>query len=125
MSWDAYITNLLATNYVSEAAIIGHNGSVWAQSPGLKIQPAEVTALIAGFKEGSPLHATGVLINGVKFFTLRANDKEVFGKKSQTGIACYKTIQAIIIGLYPDNVQPGQCTTEVAKVADYLREQGY
>lgn len=125
MSWDAYITNLLATNYVTEGVILGHNGSVWAASPGLKIQPAEITALIAGFKENSPLHATGVHINGVKYFTLRANDNEVLAKKGPTGIACYKTTQAIVLGFHPESVQPGQCTTEVAKVADYLREQGY
>lgn len=53
--------------------------------------------MIAGFKENSPLHATGVHINGVKYFTLRANDNEVLAKKGPTGIACYKTTQGEFI----------------------------
>lgn len=38
MSWDAYRDNLLATQQVSQAAIIGlADGGVWTASPGLNV----------------------------------------------------------------------------------------
>ncbi|WP_411026612.1 profilin, partial [Salmonella sp. s54395] len=104
MSWDTYVTNLLATKSVCHVAIIGHNGSIWAVSEGLQLQPGEVNAITNGFKSDSPLLASGVRFGGLKYFTLQANDKEIFGKKGNCGIAMYKTTQAIIIGVYPENV---------------------
>lgn len=36
-----------------------------------------------------------------------------------------KTKQALLIGHYPENVQPGQAATTVEKLADYLIGVGY
>ncbi len=37
MSWQQYIDNLLASKEVAKAAILGHNGAVWAASPGFQV----------------------------------------------------------------------------------------
>lgn len=38
MSWQAYVdTNLLGTGKISEAALIGHDGNVWAKSAGIDV----------------------------------------------------------------------------------------
>ena len=39
MSWQGYVdTNLVGTGKVSEAAIIGLKGGVWATSPGFNVR---------------------------------------------------------------------------------------
>jgi predicted regulator of Ras-like GTPase activity (Roadblock/LC7/MglB family) len=47
MSWNDYVTNLVATGHVEKAAIVGPNGSVWAASANLKLDPKEITAIAA------------------------------------------------------------------------------
>lgn len=38
MSWQDYVDNqLLASNCVSKAAIVGHDGSLWAKSNGFEV----------------------------------------------------------------------------------------
>lgn len=49
-------------------------------------------------------------------------DKIVQGKE---GVVIVKTKQAILIGHYPESVQPGGAATTVEKLADYLIGVGY
>jgi hypothetical protein len=38
MSWQTYVdTNLVGTGHIKQGAIIGHNGSVWATTPGFNV----------------------------------------------------------------------------------------
>ena len=45
--------------------------------------------------------------------------------QGREGIVIVKTKQALLIGHYPENVQPGQAATTVEKLADYLIGVGY
>ena len=45
--------------------------------------------------------------------------------QGKEGIMCVKTQQAILIAHYPETVQPGNATTVVEKLADYLIGVGY
>ena len=40
------------------------------------------------------------------------------------GVVCVKTGQCVLIGKYDDTIQPGQATTVVEKLGDYLIENG-
>ena len=60
MSWDAWITNSLINctdhghsyaNVLTEAAIVGNNGAVWAHTAGLEVKPDEVKKLTELFKQ--------------------------------------------------------------------------
>jgi len=57
--------------------------------------------------------------------TLRADNRSIYGKKGAGGVVVVKTNQAVLIGLYNENIQPGQCANAVEKLADYLIENGY
>lgn len=47
MSWQAYVDNqLLATGKIAQAAIYGHNGSLWATSPGFSVSIRSLEYLI-------------------------------------------------------------------------------
>lgn len=86
MSWQGYIDNqLLGTKSVTQAAILGLKGGVWASSSGFTISPQEQTALIKGFDDPSPLQAGGLHVAGKKYFCLQANERSIYGKSGVSG----------------------------------------
>lgn len=81
MSWQGYVdTNLVGTGKVSQAAILGLKGGVWATSAGFTISPEEQNAIIKGLDDPAPLQASGVYANGKKYLTLQANPRSIYGK---------------------------------------------
>eukprot|EP01123_Difflugia_compressa_P010734 TRINITY_DN3_c0_g1_i4.p1 TRINITY_DN3_c0_g1~~TRINITY_DN3_c0_g1_i4.p1 ORF type:complete len:127 (-),score=35.88 TRINITY_DN3_c0_g1_i4:130-510(-) len=126
MSWQSYVdTNLVGTGLVSVAAIAGHDGSIWANTAGFNVTADEVKKLLAGFADPGPLRASGLFINGEKYLVLKADDRSIYGKKGTGGVVTVKTAQSILVGLYNEKIQPGQCANVVEKLADYLIETGY
>ena len=45
--------------------------------------------------------------------------------QGKEGVMCVKTQQAILVAHYPETVVPGNATTVVEKLADYLIGVGY
>ncbi|ORX62631.1 Profilin/allergen [Hesseltinella vesiculosa] len=126
MSWQQYVdNNLIGTNQVSEAAIYGLNGTLWASSPGFTLAANEVTELIGGFSNSDVIIANGIHLNSVKYLTLRADERSIYAKKSADGACIVKTNQAILVGVYKEGMQPGSCTKVVEGLADYLISVGY
>ncbi|KAL6053572.1 profilin, required for normal timing of actin polymerization in response to thermal stress [Balamuthia mandrillaris] len=126
MSWQTYVdTNLVGTGAVTKGAIFGLDGSQWAVSPGFQPSAAEVKALIAGFSDNNSVRTNGLTVAGTKYLTIRADDRSIYGKKGATGVTCVKTTKAVLVGLYDDKIQPGQCANVVERLADYLIGQGY
>jgi Profilin len=46
-------------------------------------------------------------------------------RQQSTGVSIAKTNQAVLIGEYAEGTQPGDATTVVEKLADYLKGVGY
>ena len=121
MSWQAYVTqNMVGTGKISKGAIYGHNGGVWAASDGFKISDAEFKKIFGAFQNPSEIIASGILLNGDKFFALRYDDRSIYGKRGQTGCVIVKTKQTILIGIYPESVQPGEANKVMEGLGDYL-----
>ncbi|CAG8564941.1 11114_t:CDS:2, partial [Ambispora leptoticha] len=126
MSWQSYVdTNLVGTGSIAEAAIHGHNGAVWATSKGFTVNSAEFDTIIKAFNDPTNIQANGLHVNGVKYFTLRADDRSIYGKEGANGIVIVKTKQAAIIGRYVEGTQPGTANKIVESLADYLINQNY
>ncbi|KAI8066547.1 profilin [Gongronella butleri] len=126
MSWQQYVdNNLIGTNQVSQAAIYGLDGTKWASSPGFELAANEVTELLNGFSNSDAIQATGIHLSGVKYLTLRADDRSIYAKKGADGACAVKTGQAILIGVYKEGIQPGSCTKVVEGLADYLISVGF
>lgn len=126
MSWQSYVDQqLVGTGNCAKAAIIGHDGNTWAISAGFKLSPQEGAALAGGFNNPQAIQGSGVMLGGTKYMTLRADNRSVYIKKGATGAACVKTNQSILIGWYDENIQPGQCSSTVERLADYLIDNGY
>nr|Q5EF31.1 RecName: Full=Profilin; AltName: Full=Pollen allergen Cro s 2; AltName: Allergen=Cro s 2 [Crocus sativus]AAW81034.1 profilin [Crocus sativus] len=131
MSWQTYVDEHLMCDMdghvLTSAAILGHDGSVWAQSAGFpELKPAEITAILNDFNEPGSLAPTGMYINGAKYMVIQGEPGVVIrGKKGSGGVTIKKSNMALIFGLYDEPMTPGQCNLVVERLGDYLIEQGY
>jgi profilin len=111
---------------LSAAAIIGHDGNVWAQSatfPELKLE--EIEKLLNGFEDISTLAQNGLFLGGAKYMVLQGDPGIVIrGKKGPGGCTVRKTNSALVIGLYDEPCTPGECNIAVEKLGEYLSDQG-
>nr|QEQ43417.1 profilin [Solanum melongena] len=159
MSWQTYVDDHLMCDleghHLASAAILGFDGSVWAQSPAFpkeqhtmcdrcsrsgvncyimrplylyqaKFKPEEITNIMKDFDEPGFLAPTGLFLGGTKYMVIQGEPGAVIrGKKGSSGITIKKTGQALIFGIYEEPVTPGQCNMVVEKIGDYLVDQGY
>ncbi|TKY85389.1 hypothetical protein EX895_005551 [Sporisorium graminicola] len=126
MSWQGYVdTNLVGTGKISQAAIIGLKGGVWATSADFNVSPEEQKAIIAGFDDPSSLQAGGVRANGKKFFTLGVTPKTIYGKQGGDGLVAVKTNQAVLVCVYVAPIVPGEANKVAEGLGDYLVSVGY
>ncbi|KAL6606665.1 hypothetical protein ACP70R_042318 [Stipagrostis hirtigluma subsp. patula] len=131
MSWQAYVDDHLMCEidgqHLTASAIIGLDGSVWAQSEKFpQFKPEEIAAIIKDFDEPGTLAPTGLFLGGTKYMVIQGEPGVVIrGKKGTGGITVKKTGMAVIIGIYDEPMTPGQCNMVVERLGDYLVEQGY
>ncbi|PAN32688.1 hypothetical protein GQ55_5G510000 [Panicum hallii var. hallii] len=131
MSWQAYVDDHLLCDIdgqrLSAAAILGHDGAVWAQSDAFpQVKPEEITAIMNDFNEPGSLAPTGLYLGGSKYMVIQGEPGVVIrGKKGPGGITIKKTNLAIIIGIYEEPMAPGQCNMVVERLGDYLVDQGF
>ncbi|RZC50101.1 hypothetical protein C5167_019912 [Papaver somniferum] len=130
MSWQTYVDEHLMCetegHYLTAAAIIGHDGSVWAKSEKFPEFKAEnITGIMKDFDEPGHLAPTGLFLGGTKYMVIQGEPGAVIrGKKGAGGITVKKTTQALIVGVYDEPMTPGQCNMVVERLGDYLIEQG-
>uniref|UniRef100_A0A2N9HKZ5 Profilin n=1 Tax=Fagus sylvatica TaxID=28930 RepID=A0A2N9HKZ5_FAGSY len=132
MSWQTYVDEHLMCDidgqgqHLAAAAIIGHDGSVWAQSSSFpQFKGQEVSDIMKDFDEPGHLAPTGLHLGGVKYMVIQGEAGAVIrGKKGSGGITIKKTSQALVFGIYEEPVTPGQCNMVVERLGDYLVDQG-
>nr|1G5U_A Chain A, PROFILIN [Hevea brasiliensis]1G5U_B Chain B, PROFILIN [Hevea brasiliensis] len=130
MSWQTYVDDHLMCDIdghrLTAAAIIGHDGSVWAQSSSFpQFKSDEVAAVMKDFDEPGSLAPTGLHLGGTKYMVIQGEPGAVIrGKKGSGGITVKRTGQALIIGIYDEPLTPGQCNMIVERLGDYLLDQG-
>ncbi|GFZ08502.1 Profilin-1 like [Actinidia chinensis var. chinensis] len=130
MSWQTYVDEHLMCeiegNSLTAAAIIGQDGSVWAQSATFpQFKPEEITAIMNDFSEPGSLAPTGLYLGGTKYMVIQGEAGAVIrGKKGPGGVTVKKTTLALIIGIYDEPMTPGQCNVIVERLGDYLIDQG-
>nr|Q94JN3.1 RecName: Full=Profilin; AltName: Full=Minor fruit allergen Mus xp 1; AltName: Allergen=Mus xp 1 [Musa acuminata]AAK54834.1 profilin [Musa acuminata] len=131
MSWQAYVDDHLLCDIdgqcLTAAAIVGHDGSVWAQSDAFpQCKPEEIAAIMKDFDEPGSLAPTGLYLGGTKYMVIQGEPGAVIrGKKGSGGVTIKKTNLALIIGIYNEPMTPGQCNMVVERLGDYLFDQGF
>ncbi|KAG6496919.1 profilin-like [Zingiber officinale] len=131
MSWQTYVDDHLLCDIdgqqLKAAAILGHDGSIWAVSPSFpQFKPEEISAIIADFNEPGTLAPTGLFLGGSKYMVIQGETGVVIrGKKGTGGITIKKTNLALIIGIYDEPMTGGQCNMVVERLGDYLYDLGF
>ncbi|KAF9356224.1 profilin, required for normal timing of actin polymerization in response to thermal stress [Mortierella sp. AD094] len=126
MTWQAYVDdNLVGTGKVSKAAIYGHDGSLWAVTPGFSIEAAEFDKLFKAFDNPNDVQENGLYLEGQKYYYLRSGENSIYARLGATGVTCVKTSKAVLVGHYDEKMQAGECTVVVEALGDYLRGQKY
>lgn len=126
MSWQSYVDNsLVGTALVTKGAIFGHDSNMWALSPGFSFTQDEAAAIVQAFSDVSEARRSGLMVEGQKHLVLKADSSELICKKGTGGFAAQKTGQCVVLGMYNEKIHPGQASNTVAKLADFLRENGY
>ncbi|KAL9224555.1 hypothetical protein vseg_000578 [Gypsophila vaccaria] len=132
MSWQTYVDEHLLCDidgtghHLAAAAILGLDGSVWAQSADFpQLKPEEIAGITKEFDEPNTLAPTGLFMGGQKYMVIQGEPGAVIRGKKGTGGACIKkTGEALVFGIYEEPVNPGQCNLVVERLGDYLVEQG-
>ncbi|GKV11815.1 hypothetical protein SLEP1_g23034 [Rubroshorea leprosula] len=105
MSWQTYVDDHLMCeidgNHLTSAAIIGQDGSVWAQSSNFpQFKPEEISAIMNDFNEPGSLAPTGLHIGGTKYMVIQGEPGAVIrGKKVMICTSSWVTL--FMIQNYP------------------------
>ncbi|CAI9779905.1 unnamed protein product [Fraxinus pennsylvanica] len=97
MSWQSYIDDHLMAeiegNQLTAAAILGHDGSVWAQSTTFpQFKPDEISAIMNDFENPGLLAPTGLYLGGTKYMVIQGEPGVVIrGKKGPGGVTASAT----------------------------------
>ncbi|KAL6807893.1 profilin [Trichoderma sp. SZMC 28013] len=130
MSWQAFVdTSLVATGHIAKGAIISIAGdSVWATSPELTIQAAELKAIadiVAGNQAAiDKAYAEGLYVGGQRFVLTKTQD-DVYARAGREGVCITPSKAAIVVGIHGETAQAGNATSVVAALADHLKKTGY
>nr|GLL39824.1 profilin-like [Ipomoea trifida] len=122
MSWQTYVDEHLMCdiegNHLTSAAILGLDGSVWAQSSAFpQLNPQEISAIMKDFDEPGSLAPTGLHLGGAKYMVIQGEPGAVIrGKKGPGGICIKKTSQCLLFGMYDEPMTPGQCNMVVERL---------
>ncbi|KAF9927843.1 hypothetical protein BGZ65_006573 [Modicella reniformis] len=127
MSWQQYVDDtLIGSGKVAKAAILGHDGSIWASTPDFKIPPAEGQKLEQAFTSTDDIAANGLYLLSKKYIYLRKPQENViYAREGSNGVVCYKSSQCVIIGYYDEHHSAGNCNQIVENLGDYLLAQGF
>eukprot|EP00755_Sulcionema_specki_P011075 Sspe_Gene.48172::Locus_24879_Transcript_2_2_Confidence_0.500_Length_483::g.48172::m.48172/K05759/PFN; profilin len=130
MSWQAYVDdNMVATGKVAHAALLGIDGSIWAQSAGCNMSAEEAVAIAGGMgqESGEYFQGSGATIGGTKYFTLRFLPDEglFYGKKGAGGVCIARSTQCLVVGVYSEGQTPGDANVVTEGLKDYLVSVGY
>lgn len=125
MSWDSYRDTITNSGAAKMAAVVGLEGGVWSATAGLNVTVEEIRVLIGGLTNPSTFQSSGVVVGGEKYMYLQSDDNQIQGKKGSSGISVAKAGKCLIIGVYGDGQQPGNCRTQVERIRDYLVTSGY
>lgn len=109
MSWQPYIDDHLMAElphggHLEHAAIMGHSGDIWAQSPSFpEVTQDEAEAILAGFDNQAKLAEQGLYIAGVKYIVIAGEEGAVIrgqkGRDSMLRFSCMHLVKAIFVHL--------------------------
>ncbi|XVE54168.1 hypothetical protein DITRI_Ditri03aG0059000 [Diplodiscus trichospermus] len=94
MSWQTYVDDHLMCeiegNHLIAAAIVGHDGTFWAQSSNFpQLKPEEINGIMNDFAEPGSLAPTGLYLGGTKYMVIQGEPGAVIRGKKVMFSVCY------------------------------------
>ena len=84
----------------------------------------QVSKVWAAFADQNSLMGS-LFVGGIKYMVIAGDAGSVLrGKMQQSGIVIKKTNTAMVMGLFDERAQPGDCNIVVENLGDYLSSQG-
>ncbi|XP_057505487.1 profilin-2-like isoform X2 [Actinidia eriantha] len=104
MSWQTYVDEHLMCDvdgqgqHLTSAAIIGHDGSVWAQSASFpQFKSEEITGIMTDFAEPGHLAPTGLHLGGAKYMVIQGEPGAVIRGKKVSGNLASSTFDSPLV----------------------------
>jgi len=133
MDWSECIDKLLYSKKVSKAAIIGSNeevggsGKILASSKDFQITDQEGKVIVndydGNYRINFSLH--GITCGFLRYPSIEADDRCVWGIKFINGVVCVKTNQTVIIGIFDKDTELREAQQEVIALGNILANDGY
>ena len=73
----------------------------------------------------SNLQSIGLVLEDVRYFLAKSDEKLIRGLSTLSSCVCVKTIQNVIIGIYDKTIKPQDAINTVEKLADFLIKNKY
>ncbi|KAG0835130.1 hypothetical protein G6F19_004865 [Rhizopus arrhizus] len=126
MSWQSYVdNNLIGTGNVSQAAICGQAGGIWAASAGFQPSPFEIRSIADAFANSNIAAANGILVEGNKYIMINAEGRFIYGRNATDGVYIFKTMKTFLFCVFNEGIQPDNCAKTVEALGDHLISIGY
>ncbi|KAG9317874.1 profilin [Chiua virens] len=124
MSWkDILDVGLLRSGKITQAAIVGQDGEIWAESAGCNMAEEERRAIMDGF---GTCPAREILVGGRRYSTtMGCLDMILAKRKDGGGCVVKKTGQSVIVAEYISIADSMTALALVERLAEYLISQGY
>ncbi|XP_047971910.1 profilin-like [Salvia hispanica] len=129
--WQRYVDEFLMIESdgrkMTSAAILNHDGVVWAKSanfPEFKVK--EIVKIVEAFDSPRKLVRKGLRIGGTKYEITQVEQEHVInGKKGTGGIVVKKTSMTLLVGIYNEPMTGTLCNEIVKRTAPYVIAQQY
>jgi len=149
MAWQPYVNEMMKNGSLVHAAIVGHNGAVWAQSQGFSLSKHsyeqlqedgskkmqnvdEAQLVLEPFADGMMKSGSGLWIMKKNYMVLTHNPgtNSCYIASGSSNVGCMvKTNQCILIGLCTVGSTPtatkGNANKDVEELAEKLKAVGY
>ncbi|KAL0477480.1 profilin [Acrasis kona] len=130
-SWTQLLNeDLMSTNHVTHALLVGTDGTVWADSGnwsslvnGGIIDDVFLNKIVTGFENRQELYDSGIDVEETHFYITNIMDDYICGKKGVQGLYIYKSKTALLLCMYGLDQQPGEALIVTENFTRYLIEQ--
>jgi len=120
---DILDVGLLRPGKITQAAIVGQDGEVWAESAGCNMTEQERGAIVQGF---GTYPVREIFVGGRQYTTtMGCLDMILAKRKDGGGCVVKKTGQSVIIAEYISTADVMVALALVERLADYLISRGY
>lgn len=130
MSWDAHLNSLTEAGTVHNGAIVGADGSPWVASANFDPNATTWAGPLAEGGDITPLQASGVVLNGEKYFFVRTltddegNPNGVVLKKGAGGAVIVRAKSCFVVAQFNEGTAQA-AAGEAIRLRDWLAESGY